>query len=164
MNQLSNSQIEDYFSIEDQREHNIIYVRTKLSPLRIDIPEINFMISSRMKSKVLDDDEENQSNARISIKVIDASGKTLSKQPSFKNPAVANYLLILNLTNIDQSQRTSIAKNVHLFELRATSPIGSIISYRILNYNNSLFHIENNLITLSKEALFSKFFRNSYLV
>lgn len=194
MDQMSSDEVTEYFYVENQREHNTLYVKTKTSPLRIDKPEMNFVIGCRLGSpsslysssspstlserrKFEDqastspdsDDTEDEmqwssldpSFTRVNIKVMDATGRSMSKQPSFKSPSLAHYFLTLNLT--DDKDNNGMP-NTSIYELQATSPIGSIISYRIVNGNNSPFYIENNVIELSKDALFSKFFRNSYLV
>lgn len=234
MDEMSSDDVADYFYIENQREHNTLYVKTKSSPLRIDKPEMNFLIGTRVTKpaaasssssssassfNVVDDDDAtdeaddvdvsiyngvqkkkqlnlmngdgnggdgdehdyvspfNPSITRVNIKVMDSSGRSMSKQPSFKSPALAHYFLNLNLSAVNNEMESAgvfgrgsgapnglIEQNRSFFELQATSPIGSIISYRLVNGNNTPFHIENNMIGVSREALYSKFLRNSYLV
>lgn len=170
IDQMSNNEIHNYFYLENQHEHSTLYVKTKVSPLKLDKPEVNFMIGSRFSATMARllgnavrnednrfDDRHGQEFTRVNIKVMDSTGRSMSKQPSFKKPSVANYLITLNLTEANRL-------NSSLFELQATSPIGSIVSYRIVNNNSSPFHIENNMLQLSKEALYTKSWRNSYLV
>lgn len=206
MDEMSSDEVADYFYIDNQREHRTLYVKTKASPLRIDKPEINFVISARSISVGLvqrktnkfslpqfssrqammrgenndvDYDLEAVSSyspssdfqTRVNIKVMDSTGRSMTKQPSFKSPSLAHYLLTLNLTESRDGMINGGGgggwfsnNNKSIYELQATSPIGSVISYRIINSNNTPFYIENNIIELSKEALYSKYFRNSYLV
>ena len=169
LDELSNNEIAKYFQVVNEPEHNAIYVRTKVSPLRIDRPEINFMIASKKRNSTDQDFERDEDysspspkyHTRVNIRVMDASGRTASKQPSFKSPSLANYLLTLNFTDANHPIRVY---NSSIFELNAPSPIGSLVSYRILNEDSPFRIVDENIISLAPEALYSKFLRNSYLV
>lgn len=149
LDQLSNSEIENYFSIDNHPKYQTVYLKIKSSPLKIDKPEINFAIRLKNSSS------EKQYYTRINLKIMDSTGKTSSKIPNFINPSVANYMITFNLTDT--------IKNSSIFGLQANSPIGSIISYRILN-SNSNFYINNNMVKVSDDIQYLKSYRNNYLV